>query len=327
MIILRVVLLCLCLLLTACNEGEAPLNRWELSSGGLYDAALSHDGRHAVISSFTEGVSYWNRQQQQKLYVWHHGDSANSAIAHVAFSPDDKFVITADQRAFVIWDCNTGESLGYWGVDADIMDVALSRQGRYILLGLKDGRAIHIDRITERRLEVIAHHEERVTTVALSADGNIAVTGGNDHRVVVWHMTDARVIHSVERDARVKLVALNRSANRLFINSEDNHSSVYDLRRKRLISDLHFKPRQGLVSSARFTRNGKQLLLGFPGRSVSLWNIQTGEMLQEWSAPNRKVGLSPQGATVFSVSFNKENKSILAQASNGLGGEWAINTY
>ena len=153
------------------DKKQEPLKTWEHSHSGLFEAAVSHDGNFAVISSFSDGTSFWDLNANKRLYDWRHQDDAENSIALAVFSSNDSHVLTADSRTFVIWSTRDGAPLGYWAVESDILDAALSADAKHILLGLKDGRALHINRLTGRRLEVIAHRNEWVTTVAMSADG------------------------------------------------------------------------------------------------------------------------------------------------------------
>ncbi len=312
------------LFINACSLDEPTLSEWKLSESGLYASDISSNGKFAVISSFREGVSYWDLEKSQKLFDWSHGKNAKTAISHVKFSPDNSHVVTADLRAFVVWNTNSGEALGYWSVESDILDIAISNAATYVLLGLKDGRALHINLETQRRLEVIAHREERVTTVELTPSGKYAITGGNDHRAVIWNAATGKEHQTFEMSSRIKLVEFNQKGTHAFVSTEKNQAFIFDKKSGKQISQLNFKPRQGLVSSARFSKDGKQLLLGFPGRYLSLWDTKTGTVIKHWRVPNKTVGLSPQSATTYSVEFIEKNKTIVAQASNGLGASWKL---
>lgn len=311
-------------LINACSLDEPTVSEWKLSESGLYASDISHDGKFAVISSFREGVSYWNIEKSKKLYDWSHGKQAITAISHVKFSPDSQYVMTADLRSFVVWDASSGEALGFWSVESDILDIAVSNNAKYVLLGLKDGRAMHINLKTQRRLEVIAHRDERVTTVDLTPSGKYALTGGNDHRAVIWNAATGKEHQTFEMSSRVKLVKFDKKGSRAFVSTEKNQAYVYSSKSGKQIIQLRFKPRQGSVSSARFSKDGKHVLLGFPGRYLSLWDLKTGIGIKEWRVPNKTVGLSPQSATTYSVEFLDNNKKIMAQASNGLGASWQL---
>jgi len=310
------------LLLAGCGPDPDTAADWEHSLGGLYAAAVSNDGRHVVVSSSNDGASYWNLEQNKRLFDWKHNDAGDDPIALVAFSPNDTHVLTADSRSFVIWDAAKGHALGYWGVDADINAVALSNDARHVLLGLTDGRAIHIDQLTQRRVEVIAHQGERVAAVDLVADGSIAATGGNDGRVMVWRASDAAELNVFEHRARVTIVKFAPGHERLLSADESGDAAIWDLSAGKRATAIDLPQRQHVISAARFSNDGSRLLLGFPGRDVRLWDSKRGSIIKSWRTPDRKNGWVPQGSTVYAVAFDDTNSTIIAESSNGLGRAW-----
>ena len=307
-----------------CASESPPLKTWEHSSGGLFDAAVSNNGHYAVVSSFNEGTSFWDLRINKRLYDWHHQDGAENEITLSVFSADDKFVLTADSRTFVIWSVANGKAAGYWSVESDILDAALSNDAKYILLGLKDGRALHINRLSGRRIEVIAHRNEWVSSVAMSADGRVVATGGNDRRVMVWDAFNGDELGVFNHPNRIVKVALADDYSKVLTADENANAFVWSVSSGKRISTLNLKRSELLIVEARFSRSGKELLLGFPGRNVSLWQVASGERLQSWTTPTRKFNWVPQGATVYGVAFASNEKAIVAQSSNGLGGKWKL---
>lgn len=312
------------LFVAGCVTEQKPLKTWEHSNTGLFEAAVSHDGNFAVVSSFSEGTSYWDLNNDKRLYDWRHQDSGENNIALAVFSANDSHVLTADSRTFVVWSTETGEPLGYWAVEADILDAALSADAKHILLGLKDGRSLHIDRLSGRRLEVIAHRNEWVTSVAMSADGRIVATGGNDNRVMVWDSQSGDELQRFEHSHRIVKVALDHAAKQLLTADENRNAYVWSLDSGQQNTQLKLQRNELIIVDARFSASGKELLVAFPGRKFGLWSTNTGRRLQGWSTPSRKHGWVPQGSTVYAVAFSNNDSTIVAQSSNGLGGKWKI---
>ena len=323
---LTCIVLCALALLGACTDDSDTAGNWEHSRSGLYAAAVSHDGRFAVVSSSSDGASFWDLERNERLYDWKHSDTPEYPIAHVAFSPDDSHVITADANSFVIWDTRQGHALGYFSVDAGINAVALSNNARSILLGLTDGRAIVIDQATQRRLEVVAHQGERVVTVDLSADGAVAATGGNDGRVMVWRTTDGAELHAFKHRGRIAIVRFAPGDERLFSAGEQGGATIWDLDSGKPYAEIELPTRQSVISAARFSADGSRLLLGFPGRDVRLWDSRAARVIKTWRTPDRKHGWVPQGSTVYAVGFNARNATVIAESSNGLGRAWRAAT-
>jgi len=147
-----------------CNQYESSLEEAQHTAVGSLDAVISRDARFAIISSVNHGVGFWDLGKNVLLYSWNHGEDPNHEIIATNISPDSSRAITADSRNFSIWNTNSGQSYGFWRAPAKIRAVALSNKGRYVLLGLEDGRAIHIDMNTGRRLEFTGHREEAVAS-------------------------------------------------------------------------------------------------------------------------------------------------------------------
>jgi WD40 repeat protein len=231
-------------------------------------------------------------------------------------------VITADKNTYVIWDTVTGRGLGYWKADADILDVAISNEGKTVLIGLEDGRALHITQKSQRRLEVIAHRDAPVTAVALSPDGRIALTGGDDSRVMVWDTHTGKEIASFKHRSRVTLLVLDGQAKRVF--SADNFSGafIWEMRTGEKVAKLAMKQRQYVISAAGFSQDGTQLATGSPGRAVSVWDSGSGAQLKSWYASTRERW-PPRGAAIQAVAFAEDGRSVVAAASNGYGHQWA----
>jgi hypothetical protein len=323
---LTCLVLCALALLGACTNDADVAENWEHSGTGLYAAAVSNDGRFAVVSSSSDGASFWNLERNERLYDWKHSETPEYPIAHVAFSPNDSHVITADANSFVIWDAKHGQALGYYSVDAGINAVALSNDARSVLLGLTDGRAIVIDQLTQRRLEVVAHQGERVVTVDLSADGTLAATGGNDGRVMIWRTSDGTELHAFKHRGRIAIVKFAPGDKRLFSSGEQGGAAIWDLDSGKPYAEIELPARQPVISAARFSADGSRLVLGFPGRDVRLWDSRAGRVIKTWRTPDRKHGWVPQGSTVYAVGFNATNATVIAESSNGLGRAWRADT-
>ncbi len=300
---------------------------WEHSYTGLFDAEISDDGRFAVVSTFNDGASFWDLVTNSRLYDWRHNDTDTGQVSHIAFAPDSSHVITANESTFVVWEVESGRSTGYWSVESDITDVALSNNGDYVLLGLKDGRAIHVNQKTGRRLEVIAHRNERVVCVDLSADGAIAATGGNDGRVIIWNTATGKELHVMEHKARIAIAKFDPSHQRLFTADERGGARIWDLTTGDKLTELTLGTHQHVISAARFSGDGTHLLLGFPGRDVRLVDAASGQILKSWRTPRRTHGWVPQGSTVYAVAFNDNESSIIAESSNGLARAWAVGIH
>ena len=70
-----VVVIGIVIALNACERETEVISDWDHSASSLSNAALSSDGQYAVVSSFTDGASFWNLETNSRLYEWRHDES------------------------------------------------------------------------------------------------------------------------------------------------------------------------------------------------------------------------------------------------------------
>ncbi|GAB2688001.1 PQQ-binding-like beta-propeller repeat protein [Aliiglaciecola aliphaticivorans] len=291
---------------------------------GAYAADISVDNKIAVVSTAQQGVLVWDLVAQTEKFKWSHegeGHVVNTVgIVHIA--ADSSYVVTADRDAFALWNLSSGEPEGFWRIDeASVRDIAVSNNGRGILVGRGNGKAMFFEPSTGRRLEFLGH-QEKINSVDISPNGFYALTGGNDYVAYLWDTRSGQVVHRFTHSSRVTKVALDDAGRYAFTADSKRGAKIWDLQTGQEISQLSFIQRQKIFSAATFSEDGKYLATGSPGRSLNLWSVSTGSEIQEWRV-TPKDGTQPQSAVVYAVSFEQKNQ-LLSESSSGLAEYWAI---
>lgn len=315
--------LLLFILFSGCQPSEKSVAEWPHAAVGVLDAAISKDGRFALVSSVNFGAAYWDLEKNQLKFQWRHNDDPQDAITAVNLSPDGSRAITANRRTFIIWNTSSGKSYGYWEAPADIRAVAISNKGRYVLMGLGNGLAIHLDMNTGRRLEFTGHRAEAVASVDLSANGTWAFTGGNDYRAILWNAWSGKPYQLFEHDTRVTKLKLDPSGKQGFTSGTLGNATIWNLQTGEVISHLDLNEREYVISSANFSHDGKLLVTGAPGKDISLWQVNSGSRVKQWRARTRQQG-KPSGAIIYAVAFTSDDKFVLSESSAGYGEKWRI---
>ncbi len=315
----------LAMLASGCNQYEESVDEVKHAAAGSLDAVISRDANYAIISSVNHGTGFWDIKNNERLYNWDHGDAPEREIIATNLSPDGSRAITADSRNFSIWNTNSGKSYGFWQAPAKIRAVALSNKGRYVLLGLEDGRAIHIDMNTGRRLEFTGHREEAVADVDLSANGLWAFTGGADYRAVLWNTKTGKPKRLFEHTTRVTLLRLSNSGERAFTAGTKGNAFIWDLTTGQQVAKLALKEREYVITAARFSNNEQWLVTGAPARNISLWSSQSGKQLKRWQARTRNQW-KPSGAIIYSLAFTPDDQFIYSESSAGYGEKWLVGS-
>lgn len=309
--------------LVACSKSDTiPNNAHEHAVQGSYAAALNSDGSLAIVSSINHELSVWDNKNNALLYQWSHQQSADNLVLAIDISDDNKFAVTADRNNFAVWSLENGENIGFWKIqESSIRDIAISNQGRYVLYGRGDGKVIHIDLETGRRIEFLGH-TEKINAVDLSPNGYYALTGGNDYSAYLWDTRSAQVVHRFNHPSRVTQVALDPQGRKAFTADSKKQASIWDLQTGNLITNLQYRARQKVFSTVRFNSDTSALLTGSPSRTIALWNTDTGKEIQKWQVAPRK-GSRPKSAVVYDIAFS-DNGQIISESSNGLSETWQI---
>ncbi|WP_299072157.1 hypothetical protein [uncultured Paraglaciecola sp.] len=311
------------LALTSCGGlNDTPVSSVRHAEEGSHASHISADNSIAVVSTMENGITVWDLATNEKQFVWRHQDDGNNTVTNIHIAFDNSYVVTSDREAFALWSLEVGEPEGFWRIDeASIRDIAVSNQGRGILVGRGNGKVMFFEPKTGRRLEFLGH-QEKVNSVDISPNGFYALTGGNDYLAYLWDTRTGQVIHKFDHPSRVTKVALDDQGRYGFTADSKRDARVWDLATGQEVSSLQYIARQRIFTTAVFSDDGKYLLTGSPARRINRWDVQTGKELNEWRVSARE-GSKPASAVVHDIGFMTDN-TIISESSSGLLETWKI---
>jgi WD40 repeat protein len=307
----------------ACGgASNVPVSSFRYAEEGSYASHISADNTIVVVSSIENGITVWDLATNKQRYVWRHQDDGNNAVTNIHIAFDNSYVVTSDREAFALWNINIGEPEGFWRIDeASIRDIAVSNQGRGILVGRGSGKVMFFEPKTGRRLEFLGH-QEKINSVDISPNGFYALTGGNDYLAYLWDTRTGQVIHKFDHPSRVTKVSLDDQGRYAFTADSKRDARIWDLVTGQAVSNLQYTARQRIFTTAVFSDDGKYLLTGSPSRRVNRWDVKTGAELNEWRVSAR-AGSKPSSAVLHSVGYISDTE-IISESSSGLLEKWKI---
>ena len=315
----RAIALALCLGLAACGSRDAPLASLEVAEPGAFSAALSPDGRQAVIGSLRHGGSLWELDTDQRRFNWNHRAGESTPITAVAFAPGGDAVMTASHDTLVLWDTASGGAITYFTAPAKVNAIALGPGGRLALLGLSDDTAVLFDARKGGIRRVFAH-EGRVRSVALDADARLALSGSEDRSARLWDVASGAQLQRWQHDADVRLVALAPDGSRALSVSKYDRAVLWDTSSGRELGALPaFRARvtRGETwTAAAFSADGTRLLTGTTDRRVQLWELPALERRAQWEMP-RRAEWKRSGAYILAVGFGAAEGACLSVSADG----------
>ncbi len=311
----------LSLWLVSCTEVPKDLLRQQaISAEGTVAGAISPTSQLLAVSSLTSGIVIWDTNAAKAKFRLSHGDPTQNLVTHLIFSADGKYLLSADPANAALWDMQDGKNLGFWAMQSGvtIRDIAVSDFGRHLLIGQSDGKIQHITLKSGRRLE-FQGHSENINAVAISPNGRYALTGSSDLHSYFWDTDSAQILQSISHPNRVTRVALDPQGRFLFSADSLQQAQIIELKTGRLLSRLQLD-RGRVFSTARFSSDGKWLLTGSPSQRVTIWNVQTGQKVKDWTVSPSPYA-KPPGAVVYDVAL-LNNGQVLTLSSSGLAEYW-----
>jgi WD40 repeat protein len=289
--------------------------------------AINPDGKHLLMGS--DPPTLWDVAAHQAVntYPDFTGFIAPGAIA---VSPDGLYLAAAggiwpptDVRSLLIWDLESGEvACRLEGHITMPRSVAFSPDSGMMLAGSQNPQERTGDLIlwNAQTCQIIRRFETKVdvTSIAFSADGSRAITGqGYSPQVTLWDVTTG---HEIRR----------------FVTGKYPETAP--------ILDIAFGPGEGTV-------------LGSSVEKLYLWDIQSGEILHQYTGHSGtpwSLDVSPDGRYVvsasdtgevilwdlptgeelyrlnahkqgvYSVTFSLDGKSVFSLSTDGMLTQWQI---
>jgi WD40 repeat protein len=194
--------------------GECTVYLWDVDRGKKVQdfeghtkpiVAVAFGDDSKLSSASAPGVMAWDERNSQE--VAEASFPFESPVSVVAFSPEGRHVVGhCDDKKVRVWTAGLGavkKTVCYNASKTHVSCLALSRHGRLAVIGcgysgMQDGKKVWLDctvRVVdvdkEEQLASLEGHTEPVTSVAVSADGQYAAAGGQDHTIRLWKLGDA----------------------------------------------------------------------------------------------------------------------------------------
>ena len=305
--------------LSACEKHLPPSLSTEIAKKGLYAADITANTDFVVAGSIYHGGSLWRLSDRERLFNWNHKNGEFSSIIAADFSALGKRALTADINTLVLWDTQSGRAARYWRAPAEILDIALSANGKHGLLGLSNNTAVIFD-VEEGGVKRQFQHSKPVVSVDFSADSKLALSGSNDQTAILWDVSSGDKVTTFRHRDEVPLVKLSPDGKLALTVGKYETAILWDTESSKKMGEVPLKAqhmKRGIrFTSAVFSEDNKYLLTGRPDQIVTLWQTDTLKVVQRWKLPKRKAW-KPVNAAVLSLAFGRKAQTFIAVTSDG----------
>ncbi|EXB39383.1 WD repeat-containing protein 5 [Morus notabilis] len=209
------------------------------------------------------------------------------AVSCVKFSNDGTLLASASlDKTVVIWSSATLSLLHRLvGHSEGVSDVAWSSDSHYICTA-SDDRTL---RIWDARspggecVKTLRGHSNFVFCVNFNSQSNLIVSGSFDDTIRVWEVKTGKCLHTIRAHSMpVTSVHFNRDGSLIVSGSHDGSCKIWDTASGTCLKTL-IDDKVPAVSFAKFSPNGKFILVATLNDTLKLWNYSTGRFLKVYA--------------------------------------------
>jgi hypothetical protein len=233
--------------------------------------AVTPDGSRAVSASFDKNLKIWDLETGEcKHTLKGHSD----AVMGVAISPNGRTVVSGSyDNTLRSWDIESGEHLNTFEGHSSrisVWAVCITHNGDKVISGENDGQ-LRIWNISDGKcLEVIEAHNDRIYSVAVTADDSQVIAGCDDGSVKIWNLSTAEVRTFKRHEQEVCDVIVTADGKTVVSSSDDKTINLWNLESGQCIATL--RGHTHAVTGLAITR-GQKLVSTSKDGTLKIWPL------------------------------------------------------
>ncbi len=215
------------------------------------DVSIGAVGRRAVSGGDDETVLVWDLTTSTELRILtgHHG-----GVAAVAITADGRRAISGgDDGTIRVWNTDTGEEL-----HSDSLET--------------------VGQVGQREVGWVITVAPAINAVAISVDGQQAISGGDDGTVRIWDLDTGEELRTLTgHHGPVAAVALTADGQRAISGGDDGTVRVWNLDTAKQLPTA--ADHDGYMEAVAISADGQRAISGGDDGTVRVWNLGTGKQL------------------------------------------------
>jgi WD40 repeat protein len=268
---------------------------------GVLSVALHPSGQLLASGGHDSTVKFWDTQTGYSLRTLQ-GYSAGIKILQCSFVQSAPLADTenilasgGDDGILKLWNLQTGECIktlldhsGWiWSLVFSPHCKLLASAGNDAIIRLWDWQAGTL-------LRTLQGHTNIVFSMAFSADGQYLVSGSSDQTIKIWNVSTGNCIKTLPHRNRIFPIALSPGdghqpiTQQLASASENCRVQLFTLPKGEVQQE--FDCGQNNVYALAFSPDGKQLACGGGDRTITLWDLQSGQCSQTLQGHQERFG-------------------------------------
>jgi WD40 repeat protein len=266
-------------------------------TGAIYSVCLTADGRSALSGSGDKTLQLWRLPGEWAApYLVSQVLPSETALA--AWTDFERALSQAQKAAA---ECDMARAAG-WVREARSLP---GHGGRPEATSLWSSLYVSLPRTTLQggwEAKTFALHLDAVTTVSLSSDGSLALSGSADRTVKIWDIATGHCLRTlVGHSAEITSTCFSGDGQYILSGSADRTLRFWSVSTGHCLGT--YQAHRDVVTSVSLSAGGHYALSGSTDRTLRLWDLHAGRCLRTLeghSDPIHSVSLSPDGRYALS---------------------------
>ncbi|KAJ1908608.1 60S ribosomal subunit assembly or modification protein [Tieghemiomyces parasiticus] len=279
--------------------------------GGFEDSVtavgFNVDGTLMAAGAMDGKVRVWNTSDGQVIQAL----DGPAEVTWLTWHPRGSILLVGSSDGTMwMWTLPSGHVMQvFTNPSADALTCGtFTPDGKTIVTGSEDGSVTVWDPKTANAVfrltsEDARFHTDTVTSVAVSPDSSLAVTGAADGTARLIHLQNGQIVGALDGHTEsVEAVGFSRVLPLIATASVDGTINLWDAQNHRLRQTIRH---DDAVTKLQWHTNSPLLTTASTDRTVRLWDARTGQCERKWSGHQDAIldfALSPDGHTVVTGS-------------------------
>jgi WD40 repeat protein len=270
---------------------------------------FSPDGKRLITAhgswDANEGgeVRVWEAETGKPIFVI----PTERGVRTVAWAPNGKSFVSGDYGGSIFfYDAETGNQTDQIKLPGNVEVLQSSPDGKRLFAAAGDGSIRVWELPSKNQVYTWKQlHRGGIWGMALSPDGKMLATAGQDHFARLLDTENFKVLHEFEHPADVNGIVFSNDNKTVLTGCGDAAIRVFDVASSNEIRKLEGHT-QGSVTGLDFSPDGKFLASGAMDRTVRIWD------LVDFERPKLKSTVGGFNDFVFGVAISPNGKWLAA---------------